>query len=589
MSLTSPLGLVALAAIPAVLLLHMFRRRLRQRRVAGLFLWSEHRLTADAGRKRARLLQTPSLWLEMLAAAVLALWLSGPVFGGLAAEHVVVVLDDHAALGARDATGSARDRVLEALRERTSLLSSEDRVTVLVSGERPAVLLGPMALPAELEPAFARWQPRQPGHDPLPTVNFAREIAGASGEVWWCTDRPQPAAGSAVNVLARGRPGPNAAIASADRFANEEGEQLRMTILGFGGLQSTELRIWAGERELFSRRVSLLEGTAQVDLQLPPQLGEVRIELSPDALAIDNEALLLPPPTRQVGVCDLLAEAVREGLRLDEVLAAQSDWRAVTDPRQAQLVLSAAPGQPVPGQLELVVQTGPITEQQPRQAWPGPFLIDHSAELMDGVQLQGVVWVSGPLEPPGRLLVAAGTQALCTIESADDAERVWLNLDAGAGNLTRAPDWPILFANLFERARRQVPGPLRAEVLMGTEAGFRREPVTADAPQSLELLAPDGSREPGRGLRIVGWWPQMPGRHSVRDAEDREVGAYAVRFFDAGQSDLSAASTVTVEALASASAVEGMAAPGDWERRLLALLLLGLVVGDWWLLARGRQ
>ncbi|MEC7583944.1 MAG: BatA domain-containing protein, partial [Planctomycetota bacterium] len=360
MSFTSPLGLVALAAVPAVLLLHMFRRRLRQRRVAGLFLWSEHRLTANAGRRRARLLRTPSLWLEMLAAAALAMWLSGPVLGGLAAEHVVVVLDDHAALAARDATGSARDRALEALRARTSQLSSVDRVTVLVSGERPAVLLGPMALPAELEPALERWQPRQPGHDPLPTVSFAREIAGASGEVWWCTDRPQPAAGSAVNVLARGRPAPNAAIASVHRFANEEGERLRVTILGYGGMQSTELQVWAGERELLSRRVSLADGAAQVDLQLPPQLGELRVDLSEDALAIDNQALLLPSLPRQVAICDLLPEAVRQGLRLDEVLAAQADWRAVTDPRRAQLLFSVAPGQLVPGQLELVVQPGPI-------------------------------------------------------------------------------------------------------------------------------------------------------------------------------------------------------------------------------------
>lgn len=589
MSFTSPLGLIAFAAVPAVLLLHMFRRRLRLRRVAGLFLWSEHRLTANAGRKRARLLQTPSLWLEMLAAAVLALWLSGPVLGGLVTEHVVVVLDDHAALGATAQGSSTRDRALEALRERTSQLSSADRVTVLVSGERPAVLLGPMAMPGELDAALERWQPRQTSHDPLPTVNFAREIAGASGEVWWCTDRPQPAAGNGVNVLARGRAAPNAAIASAHREAAEGGERLRMTVLGFGGVQSTQLRVLAGGQQVLARTIPLAGEAAQVDLQLPSELGELQIELSPDALAIDNEALLLPPPTRDVAICDLLPDAARQGLRLDEVLAAQADWRAVADPRQAQLLLAAAPGQLGPGQLELVVQPGAISEQQPQRAWPGPFLIDRSAELMNGLQLQGVVWVAGPLEPPGRLLVAAGTQPLCTLESIGGAERVWLNLDAGSGNLTRAPDWPILFANLFERARRHVPGPLQVGVLMGTEAGFRREQVSGQEPQQLDLLAPDGTRRPGRGQQIVGWWPQMPGRYSVRDAEDREVGAFAVRFFDADQSDLSAASSATVEAVASAGAVEGAAPGGDWERRLLALLLLGLVLSDWWLLARGRQ
>ena len=82
MTLANPLGLLALLAVPAVVLLHTFRRRLQERRVAGLFLFLGDRLVADAGRTRTRLLQTPSLWLECLAAAALALWLAAPSFGG---------------------------------------------------------------------------------------------------------------------------------------------------------------------------------------------------------------------------------------------------------------------------------------------------------------------------------------------------------------------------------------------------------------------------------------------------------------------------------------------------------------------------
>ncbi|MBL9077743.1 MAG: BatA domain-containing protein, partial [Planctomycetes bacterium] len=92
MTFTAPLGLLALLAVPAVLVLHLFRRRLPERRVAGLFLWHGDRLVTTAGRTRTRLLRTPSLWLELLAAVVLAAWLAGLSFGGARARHLVVVL-----------------------------------------------------------------------------------------------------------------------------------------------------------------------------------------------------------------------------------------------------------------------------------------------------------------------------------------------------------------------------------------------------------------------------------------------------------------------------------------------------------------
>ena len=39
MIFTTPLGLLALLAIPAIVAIHLFRRRFPVRPVAGLFLW----------------------------------------------------------------------------------------------------------------------------------------------------------------------------------------------------------------------------------------------------------------------------------------------------------------------------------------------------------------------------------------------------------------------------------------------------------------------------------------------------------------------------------------------------------------------
>ena len=100
MTFTTPLGLLGLLAVPAVLFLHLFRRQLRERSVAGLFLFAPELLVASAGRQRTRLLRTASLWLECVAATALGLWLGGLSFGGSEAVHLVVVLDDSASMSA---------------------------------------------------------------------------------------------------------------------------------------------------------------------------------------------------------------------------------------------------------------------------------------------------------------------------------------------------------------------------------------------------------------------------------------------------------------------------------------------------------
>jgi len=46
---TTPLGLLALVAIPAIVAIHLFRRRFPIRPVAGLFLWQMAQRTPEGG------------------------------------------------------------------------------------------------------------------------------------------------------------------------------------------------------------------------------------------------------------------------------------------------------------------------------------------------------------------------------------------------------------------------------------------------------------------------------------------------------------------------------------------------------------
>lgn len=577
MTFAAPLGLLALLAVPAIVVLHLYRRRLVERRVAGLFLFAGERLVAGAGRIRTRLLRTPSLWLECLAAVALALWLAEPSFGSTAARHVVVVLDDSASMAA----GDCRERAVGAVRARVAALGGDDVVTLLRTGPRPDVLLGPRALPGVVDSALAAWRPARPGHDPRPVLDLARELAAGGGEVVFVTDAPPPPGAGDLDVVAFGRPRPNAALAGVRREPGPAGEQLRLRFAGYGGLAEVAWSLFDGDRELHSARTPLVDGAAEVAVALPAGVGAVRVQLAQDALAVDDVAVALPAQRRTVAVADVLSQESRSSLAIARVLAAQQDVELTADLAAAQLVLAVEPHALRPGQVELLVSPG----TGERDAWRGPFVIDRAHPWLAGVQLEGVVWVAGRRPLPGQVVVAAGTQPLLTDEWLDAGRRLWLDLDAALGNLARSPDWPVLIANVLDTCRAEVPGPEQQEVVLGGEARYRRTLRTDGGDREVLLVDPDGARTPGRGGRTVAWLPTVPGLHRVVGGDGRELGAFAVRFVDPGESDLSGC--VTGDWPRTPAPTDGEAtAHTSLGRRLLALLLLALVVGDWWWLGR---
>ena len=102
----------------------------------------------------------------------------------------------------------------------------------------------------------------------------------------------------------------------------------------------------------------------------------------------------------------------------------------------------------------------------------------------------------------------------------------------------------------------------------------------------LALESPDGTREQGRGDRVVGWIVEQPGLHRVFDKASAERAAYAVRFHDPSESDLRG--LVSRESLPAPNdeGPDGSLRDTSVERRWLGFLLLVLALADWWFLAR---
>lgn len=585
MTFTAPLGLLALLGLPAVLWLHLFRTRLPERAIAGLFLFPQQALIAGAGRTRTRLLRTTSLWLELLGVLLLAMWLAGLSIGGWQSRHVVLVLDDSASMTAGGTLARARARAGAQLDE----LGGADFLTVLRTGARPALLLGPRARAVDGRSVLTQWRPLQTRHDFGQALDLARELAGQDGEVVFVTDAPMAAGNDDITLLAVGVSAPNCALLTAMRVSRSDGqgEEVRARIGAFGAQATATLVLSDGERELHRQAIGFHDGLADVAVSLPANVDVLRVQLAQDAMSIDDTAWLLPEPARSVGLCDQLPPERSRALAIDRLLAALPQVHAERDSRAAQLLLREQPGVVLPGQLEVVLPTSP----DQRTPWKGPFVVDRAHPWLHDVQLQGVVWVAAPCDLPGRVLIAAGSRTLASEEPLDVGHRLWLALDAGAGNLVRSPDWPVLFSNLAAHGRFAVPGAETVQVPLGGEARYRRTQQERElqngAPTAFELLTPDGTRLAAGPEPVVTFVLEQPGVHSLLASGERVRARFAARFVDASESDLRAAQTTERRGVRDSSSQRDLVVRDTgWERRLLALLLLVCVLADWWLLQR---
>ncbi len=579
-----PLGLIALLSVPAVLLLHLFRRRFRTEVVSALFLWSEAREVAAAGRRRERLLTSPSFWFELAAAAALGLAFAGPkACDGSTATHLVCVLDDSASMSSRAGDETLRERAATVLEERLDAIGSSGRTTLVVTGSRPRVLAGPGALVAEARRALESWSPSAGRHDLAPAVALAQKVA-AGGAVTLFTDRFEPERyPEDVEVVAVGEPLANAALVRARRGPDgDDTERIELTVArtGPGEEATVVLHLRAGDELLAERTLPLRTGDRkELAFTLPrsDRVLEARIAVGGGALEVDDVVDLAPPPPRTVALATTLdAETLaRLGLGPDaERWLALVDDSVTADPALAHATLGAAPSALV--SLELVA------EGEDRRDWIGPFLIERRHPLLDGVTLDGVIWsAQADRTLPGSPLVSAGNAPLLTEERVGTRRVFRANLDPKRSTLARSPDWPILLANLAELARRELPGPERTNLAVGEAFVYRaREEAT------WVLTGPDAlERELFAREVVVIEDLDRPGVYELA-SENGERARFALAFLDPAESDLGALSTGERRSSLDLAALTAASSPAA---RALLLAALAFVLLDWWILGRGRS
>ena len=611
----NPLGLLGLVSLAAILSLHLYRRRRTPLVVSAVFLWEDVSSEAQGGRQRQPLRKSLSLLAELLGALCLALALAGPRLPGQhAAAHYVVVIDSSASLTARALDGStARERARAEIAGSIKRLESDSRVTLVLTGPEPVVLAGPFAFRDEALDKLNEPWPLQGNHAPTSALLLAAELS-ALGPIDFVTDeRPSDsdigseAVGDRVRWIAVGEPSSNVGITAALRVGQSaDADEITVAIRNVGSrerkvrlelasaadgtaLEGSEYVLAANETR--SLKFSFSPATADVVVRLVPASGAAPL----DAFPIDDEAYLCAAPRKTLRLASTLGQGASLSLGLRTAGSAER-WAEIV-PDASAAAMEGAP--------HLVIAGSPSPEGSPASQWTlsfqrgvtepshlaGPFLLDPTHPLLEGVSLDGVVW---SMDEPAALDVGldstilgyAGDTPILTETIRPDGSHHWrLLVDPELSNLGRSADWPILLANAAEARRRALPGPVATSLSVGERFQWRGAPERA-----MELVSPSGAVQ---GLRSANATDLITPRLE-------EIGLWTLRAEDGGEtlrtigvslvssaeSDLSKRASLEQPPL-DRSTLDRTAAGGtrtSWLETALMLLAAGFFALNWWVL-----
>jgi len=556
MPFTTPLALLGLLFVPAVVAMYLLKLRREETAVPSTLLW--HRLVADveANAPWQRLRRSLLFLLQLLLVIILVLLAARPFLerpAGLARD-IVLVVDTSASMAATDVPGdrlsAAKAAAIDALRD----LPTGGKVSVIEAGRTARMVSSGSTDLGRVRLAIDSIQATSAPGDLSDALALASELAAQSGDaqVLIATDAalatvPKVAVDAPVRVLRVGSDAGThnqAIVALAVRTAPSA--VTRSVFVSIANLDTQyadrRLELWGDGQLLESRDVDVdAQQRADVIIDDVPEsvsVVEVRLvnqeqpdeDVAPDELAADDRAWAIVPPDRArnvllVGEGDPFLETALSYLPNTNLFGVKPD-RYPADARRTDgsdwdlIIFEGAVPDTLPDVPTLLVappETSPLGTVQGKLENPGigslspdePILryVDlTTTHISEAARLDLPDWARSVIPgPKGAPLLYAGVRA--------NVPSAVLAFEPRHSDLPLQVAFPILIANLT--------GELMGGSAAPTEALRPGDPVSLPVPHGateLRVERPDGS--------VVELAPGTEGAPAVTFTQTDLLGVY---------------------------------------------------------------
>ncbi len=475
MPFTTPLALLGLLFIPAVIAMYLLKLRRDEAVVPSTLLWTRLVADVEANAPWQKLRRSLLLLLQLLLVLILAMLAARPFLerpAGLARD-IVLVMDTSASMASTDVTpdrlSAAKAAAIEALRD----LPTGGKVSVVAADRSARIVVNESGDLARVRQAIESIPVTQSSGDLGDALELASKLAARSGDaqVLVATDAalattPTGAVDAPIKVLPVGRDRKNQAIVAL-AVRTSPSAVTRSVFISVANLDleraSRRVELWGDDRLLEVRDV-VIDAQARADVivdDLPRDVGTLEVRLvgadpaittAPDHLAVDDRAWAVIPPDRT---------------RLILVVGAGDPY--------LETALSYLPDVELYGVTP--AEYGPATERQDGRPWD---LIIFEGFVPTSLPRSPVLAIAPPRTSP--LGEVAGRLTNPGIATLDPDEPVLRYVDLSTTHIAEAvrltaPEW----------ARTIIPGPRGAPLLYAGNRDGIPSAVLAFEPRQSDL------------------------------------------------------------------------------------------------------
>ena len=576
LTLANPLGLLALLGIPAVLAIHFLQRKSVELPVSTLFLLERTQRDAVTGRRLERLIPSVPLWMQLLAVALLAWFLTEPRFQKSGSvQRIAVVVDSSASMGVFK--NEAISSLVAALPSFQGAASTVELTVIESAPSRPRLYAGSSV--GELKAVLEKWRPLDGLTDPTQALRLARSLVSREGTVIYLTDTPATALPFDAKLISIGDPIENVGFTGVT-FATEEGTLVWRALVRNYGNTAVD-RTWSVQTASGATepRPFHLEAGALVTLQaaFPPAAKNVRLVLSPDRFAMDDVFPLVAPMPKTLTLfaatsptfTDLTAKLLRA---LDAAIP-------TNDAASADLSISShTPLYPLPPPRNSILFVEDNTHDG---AYLKGSILAEENPLMDNLNWQSLL-VRKTLEinrlPTDTVLLWQGKRPLIFLRekptngTQPTSRQLCFNFDLQLSNAGNQPAFIVLLHRFAESVRAAKVAPSTANLETGQPIK-----ITAAPRLPLQVATTDYTGKPLPLPTSNSQAPATPGFLTIRQGDATLLEA-AVHFADTREADFRACGKSNTTTEANASSIQRNTRPDPLWRYWILLLIATLLV-----------
>lgn len=543
-------GLLALLGIPAVLLIHLLRRKSREVVVSTLFLIERALPSSEGGRRIRRLRNSVPLWLQLLAVCALTWLLCQPRWiDQTSTQTVVAVFDSSASMSA------FRADTLKAAEEELGRLNSVSATTrwILLRSDGSRIAAG-SNLQEVLADLGREWQPVLGTHDVEEALRLARTLAGEKGSIIYFSDRV-PGQMAGVAWRATGQPIENVGFLGAEA----QNRQWSALVKNFG-TQEAEVKWRIAGQENWQTLKLAAGGLTEVSGEFPEGADRLTLELAGDQFAFDDKLPIIKPSPKVLAISIASSESFKH--LFEQLVRLAEPAIPLPSGRVDVSMVTASPLTPqaVPGSAVIFVEDADAP-QKPMQG----MIVAENHPLMENLNWQGLIareTFGLPFGENDTALLWQGSRPLIFLRNEGGSSQLIFNFDIRQSNAARLPAFALLVHRFFNSLR---------------EGKIAYEAVNAEARQTFSVAGVGPVKAPAE-----------PGFFSAKGSDEVVLFDGAAQFSDTRESDFSGASSARSDD-GTVEAIRQNHEQGEFLEPLWMFLLAGLMFWNWYLTGAPRR